>query len=480
MKKTLVALSIAVISGLSAPAWADTRVDLPDLGDASEASLSQADELKLGRDVYLAMQDDNDFVDDQEVAAYVNKLGNRLAAFAFVPQIHFTFFCVNDNTINAFAMPGGYVGVNAGLVLTTQSEAELASVMGHEIAHVAQHHIARMQAASGATNPLILLGTILAAALASRSAGGQGTVGALSAGIGLSISTQLAYSRDFEREADRVGMQYLVNAGFDARAMPEFFQRLEGANRYTDNSAYAFLRTHPVTEERISEAQNRALAYPIKMKPSSPDYLLVREKLRVLTLKPDANLQFYQVKLANRQFLSEGAQWYGLSRTKLLLHDVKGAKEALAKARQLLLPHPMLVGLEADIAREQKDWSTASRILEQGIEQFPDYWPLRMAQVNVLIESGDAAGALARLNTLLSLQPSNAVLYRKQAQLYADKDTLRYHAAMGNAFYFERRYEPALEQFHLAEKAKGEDFYLRSSIEARMRELEKRVKEEKK
>jgi predicted Zn-dependent protease len=183
-------------------------------------ALSMADEARLGRDFMRAMRDAGDVLDDAEVNDYINTLGHRLSASVRIPGLQLTYFVVNDKQINAFAMPGGYVGVNSGLVVATQSEGELASVVGHETAHVTQRHIARMQAESSATSPLLLLGTVLAAVLASRAGGSQASIGTLSAGLGLQISNQLSFSRDFEREADRVGMQYLAQAGFDVRTMP--------------------------------------------------------------------------------------------------------------------------------------------------------------------------------------------------------------------------------------------------------------------
>lgn len=477
MKKTLLATMLAV-SLIQAPAV--YAIDLPDLGDNADTALSMADEAKLGRDFMRAMMDAGDVLDDPEATAYINDLGHRLSSQVRMPGLRLTYFVVNDKAINAFAMPGGYIGINEGLILTTQSEGELASVVGHETAHVTQRHMARMKAANDATSPLLLLGTVLAAVLASRAGGGQGSVGALSAGLGLQISNQLAYSRDFEREADRVGMQYLAQGGYDVRAMPAFFQRLENANRYSDNSAFAFLRTHPVTVERISEAQNRALEYPVKMKADSTAYLLVREKIRVTGMQPEEAVRYYKTMLDKGQYLSEGAAWYGLSRAQLASRNVAAAREALAKARSKLPSDPMLFGQEAAIDREAGDWTAARAALQRGQAVFRNNAPLQLAELDVLIDSNNRSAALAMLRELQTTRPTDAPLYRREAALYADREPQRYHWALGNALYFERRYEAALEQYQFASQAKGDDFYLRSSIEARMREVEKLLKEEKK
>lgn len=452
--------------------------DLPDLGEISDATMTLADEARIGRNAMRALREEGAIIDDTEVTTYLQTVGGKLAAGAQIPNLKFTFFGVNDYGINAFAMPGGYIGVNAGLILTAQSEGELASVIGHEMAHVTQRHIARGQAANF-PNQLIMLATLAAAVLASKAGGGQAVVGTLNAGMGLAMSNQLSFSRDFEREADRVGMQYLAAGGFDVRNMPMFFERMQQVNRFNDNNAYAFLRTHPVTSERISEAQNRAENYPVKMKADATEFLLVREKLRIANMNPQEALKYYDSALTRRLFLNEGAVWYGVARARLAGHDVAGARQAQANARRLLPQDPMLFSLSADIEREAGKLGAALEVYHQGLTAFPDNPALVQGELAALIDSGERTAALAKVRTRLDRYPEDPELYRLQARLYADKDALRYHAALGNAYYFDRRLESALEQYHLAAKAKGDDFYLRSSIEARTRELEKLLKDEK-
>jgi predicted Zn-dependent protease len=476
MKQTLIAASLMLSLTVPAPLVA---ADLPDLGDASAASMSGADEVKIGKDVVRGMRQNREISDDAEVTAYLNELGRRLAVQAQVPDMRFNYFLVPDPSINAFALPGGFVGVNSGLILTTQSEAELASVLAHETAHVAQHHIARMSATSGSSQ-LMVLAAILAGALAAKSGNSEMGMGALNAGIGLSIQKQLSFSRDFEREADRFGMQYMVAAGFDALAMPAFFQRMQQVSRNNDNNALAFLRTHPVTVERISEAENRAQGLTLRMRADSADYLLAREKIRVSTLGADEAARFYRTALAQRQFLNEGATWYGLALCRLAQRDPAKAREALANAQRLLPANPMLYSLQANIALLGNDWAGARSAYRSGLQAFPSNRALLLSELDFLIDHGERATTAARLQELLGRHPEDAELYRRQARLYADKDPLRYHAALGNALYYEANYRAAMEQFQLASKAVGDDFYLRSSIEARIRELDKLLKDERK
>ncbi|MBV8633931.1 MAG: M48 family metallopeptidase [Burkholderiaceae bacterium] len=475
MKKSILTSALLAVLALEPGA---AHADLPDLGDIAQATMSQADEARIGRDAMRALRQEGAISDDPELNRYINDIGGRMASGAQIPGLTFTFFIVDDNSINAFAMPGGYVGVNKGVILATQSEGELASVLGHEMAHVTQHHIARMQA-SNTPNQLLLLGTLVAAALASRAGNSEAVFGTLNAGMGLSVANQLSFSRDFEREADRVGMRYLAAAGYDVREMPTFFQRLQQSERLNGGNAYAFLRTHPVTSERISEAENRAQSMPVRMRVSSTEYLLVREKIRSAMLEPAAGIKFYQSALARKLYLSEGAQWYGLARARLRQGDSAGARQALANARKLLPSDPMLFCLEADIARKAENWPQALSAYRAGLAAFPDYPPLIAREIDLLLQLGERDQALARIRNRQALTPDDPALFRLQAQAYADRDPLRYHAALGNALYFEQMYEAALEQYHLASQAKGDDFYLRSSIEARIRELEARLSDDK-
>lgn len=447
-------------------------INLPDLGDSSESALSLADEARIGRSILSQIRESSDVVDDAEVNAYLKDIGGRLVAASDRAGGNFTFFMVDDKSINAFALPGGVIGVHTGLLLAAQSEGELASVLAHEIAHVTQRHLARMQEKSS-TNQLWMLAALLAGALAARGGNGDVTLGAISAGMGMGISQQLAYSRDMEREADRLGMQTLSRAGFDVRTMAAFFERMQQNNRMNDNNAFAFLRTHPVTTERISEAQNRALSYPSRLRPDSTDFRLAREKVRVLQMAPADAVRYYREALAQQRYLGEGAAWYGLARAALAARDLPTAADALARAQKLLPETPMLFTLEAELAVAQGKPDRARQVYRKGIEAFPANRALLGGEVALQFEQGRVAEARERVQALLKRYPSDPDLYRLLARSYADGDALRYHAALGNAFYFEQRYESALVQYRLASGAPGEDFYLRSVIEARMREAER-------
>lgn len=474
---TLPSRLVAVATALSL-LWpvAPLAHDLPNLGTVAESALPQAEENRIGRDILRSLRDEGDVIDDTEVVSYLNDLGGTLAANALAPQLQFHFFAVNDRSINAFALPGGVIGVHSGLLLSAQSEAEVAAVLAHEIAHVTQRHLARMQEHQSRSQ-LWLLAALLAGALAaSRSSNSDATVAAINAGVGMTASQQLAYSRDFEREADRLGMQYLVAAGFDPRAMPLFFQRLQQEQRHNDNNSFGFLRTHPLTVERISESQARAQAYPLKMRPSSQDFLLMREKLRVSTLGYADAQAYYRQALANGRYLDRGAILYGQARALLAQGDTAAARTALPAVQQALGTHPAVLLLTGDVQRASGQLAAAVQTYQQALQSWPARRGLQQALIETLLQAGRDAEARQAIDQALRRDGNDAQLWRLAARSYGEADALRYHAALGNAFFFEQKFESARLQYQLASRAPGEDFYLRSSIEARLREVEEQLR----
>lgn len=472
LRPHLALIAATLFSSLPAPLLS-AQVNLPSLGTVAETALPQAEENRIGREILHSLRNEGDVIDDAEVNAYLADLGGRLSGNAVAPGMTFSFFAVNDRTINAFALPGGVVGVHSGLLLTAQSEGELASVLAHEIGHVTQRHLARMQEGENGRQ-LLVLAAVLAGLLAGRSGNGDVAAGMMNAGVGLAASQQLSYSRDFEREADRMGMQYLAAAGFDARNMAQFFERLQQASRHSDNNAFGFLRTHPLTGERISEAQGRAQSYPLRMRADSLDFLLMREKLRLVTYGAAETEQYYQAALAAGRFLNRGATEYGLARTLLQLAHYQAAQQALTRAQALLPAHPALLLLAGDIQRAAANLDGALASYQQALQQFPSNNALWQAKIDTLLQMKRDADARKDIDAALKRSPDNAALWRLAARSYGERDPLRYHAALGHAFYFEQQFEPAQVQYQLASQARGDDFYLRSTIEARLREIDER------
>src|SRR5215470_3238802 len=271
---------------LSAPA---SGSDLPDLGSPAARVLSQTDEYRLGAMVAQQLRDQNALLEDPEVSEYVNGIGKRLASQSAMGGEPFHYFVVKDTTINAFAVTGGYVFINAGLILATSTESELAGVMAHETAHITQHHIARMladQSRQSLTTAAAMIGAILLGAIG----GGQAAEGALAATQGMAAQHQINFTRDNEWEADRVGISYLAGAGFDPHGMGSMFETMSRHEGLAATYIPAMLIDHPMDSDRIAEQHARAAQFPPVHAHDSESYVLIRERVRVLTATGDTDI----------------------------------------------------------------------------------------------------------------------------------------------------------------------------------------------
>ncbi|MDH3872013.1 MAG: M48 family metalloprotease, partial [Gammaproteobacteria bacterium] len=254
-------------------------MDLPSIGDSSGSVISPEQEQQLGAAFMRQLRSSGIILEDLEITNYIESLGQRLTVNSEDPARRFTFFVVNEPSINAFAGPGGYIGIHTGLILASESESELAGVLAHEIAHVTQRHLARAYEASERLSLPTMAAMLAAILVASQhSEAGQAAMAAVSAG---GMQYQIDFTRANEKEADRVGIQTLALAGLDPFGMPRFFERLQKNSRLYGSRPPEFLSTHPVTTDRIAEATSRAERHTASKQGDSLDFQLVRAKLRV-------------------------------------------------------------------------------------------------------------------------------------------------------------------------------------------------------
>lgn len=444
--------------------------DLPELGDASQAALSPAQERAVGENIMRQIRGASVFVDDAEVTDYLNDVGYRLVAVSPDARQEFTFFALLDSSVNAFALPGGFIGVHSGLLLTSQSESELAAVLSHEVAHVTQRHIARLIAAQQRQG-LASMAAIAVAILAARS-NPQAAAGAIAAAQAQALSDRLAFTRDNEREADRIGLQILEKAGFDPHAMPVFLDRLQKATKVLETGAPTYMRTHPVTYERIADVQNRTYALGYKQVPDTLEYQLVRAKLRANQKDPRESIVFFDDQIAERKFSNEVAARYGLVEALRLGKSEKRLGPELEKFRKIAPSHPMIVTAiaRAQLALGRKPEALAT--LKAGYAAFPTARGLVYAYADLLIASKRAEEANTVLENRMQRDPNDGRLYELQAKAYSElgKNMLK-HRSLAEAYLSAGNFPMAIEQLKLALKYSDGDFYTVSSIEARIREL---------
>lgn len=454
---------------------------LPDMGDTSQTALSGNDERQLGEAFMRQIRQSLHVVDDPEVSDYIQSIGQRLAAQAEGSSQPFTYFVVQDPGINAFAGPGGFIGVNSGLILATRSESELAAVMAHETAHVTQRHIARtVEATQRMTIPAAA--AMLAAILLGSKSGqlGQAAVAMTAAG---SVQHQLNFTRSHEEEADRVGMQFLVHAGFDPQAMASFFERLQQANRYSGDSLPAFLMDHPVTESRIAEARSRAAQYAPHQVHDSAQYALMTAKQRVLSAEsPGRALEYFRQALKDSQTGGRDTARYGYALALLAREDYAGARK---QAHELLAKDPDRVTyliLLARIEMESGNPRTAMKIFSDALQLYPDNHALTVYYAQSLMQAGQAGKARALLQEYVRDKESpEPELYRLLARAQGDAGfPVDGHESMAEYYYLMGQSHPAIEQLKLALRLSKDDFYRTSRVEARLRQLEKEAALEKK
>lgn len=473
--KSLLRLALAVaITGVSI-ALAD---DLPDLGESARAELSPQIERKLGESIMNEIRlREPSYVDDPEINDYLNRLGTRLVESSANPTGDFHFFAIRDNTVNAFAMFGGFVGMNTGTILTAQSESELAGVLAHEIAHVTQNHLAR-QIAKEKQNTLPSMIAMAVGILAARSNSSVAAATVTSAQAGV-VQAQLAYTRDFEREADRMGYQSLEKAGFDVRGMGDFFERLQKAGRLYENNAPVYLRSHPLTVERISDMQNRTQDSPYRQVVSSLDFHLVRAKLRAQMGTPREAVIEFETQLREKKYGSQAAANYGLVFALMRSKDAPAAQRAIEGLRALKVASPIIAGLAAEIRASLGDLPAAQAIYRDALQRFPQSKALVYGYAESLFAGRQYDQALPFLESQLQLNFADYKLYGLQAKTYsAMGKRLQQHRAQAESYLLQGQLGQAVEQLQFAQQASDGNFYEQSAVDARLRELRKLQTEE--
>ncbi|HTH94337.1 MAG TPA: M48 family metalloprotease [Rhodocyclaceae bacterium] len=455
---------------------------LPDLGDVAQADLSPALEQRIGQSVLNEYRADPDFVDDAEIVGYVNRVGQKLASHIDDPSQSFQFFVLRDATLNAFAMPGGYIGVHTGLIAAAESESELAGVLAHEISHVTQRHLARAFAKQDRETVPMMVAMALAILAARNSAqAGMGGLAAVSAG---NIQSQLNYSRAYEQEADRMGLQLLDRSGYDVRGMEGFFQRLLRFSSLYEGNAPGYLRTHPLTTDRIADMGNRIEHMQKRTLPDSLDLRLVQAKILATDGQGrDAVLNF-QLQLREKTYRSELAAWYGLAIAQLRAFNFAGAAQALTEVRRCEGIHPkatspMIETLAAQIQQKQGDVTGAEATLRAALQRWPQDRAVSYALIGLLQDANRHDAALRQVKYDQQYWPNDPQLYLLQVKSYtAQGKQLMQHKALAEAYALRGQWSPAIEQLTLAQKAPDGDFFEYSQVDARLRELKQKKADE--
>jgi len=489
------------------------KVRLPDLGSSADALVSPQEAQDYGAAMLRQMRALHMVVDDPLLDDFINNLGYRLVAACAKPRDHFAFFIAKDPEINAFSAPGGYIGINSGLIEITRNENELAAVMAHEIGHMTQNHLVRAFEASKKDSPLlalVLLGAIAAGA-SGRNSGDAG-MAVLTGGQGLLEQKQINFTRKDEAEADRAGIRTLANAGFDPNAMASFFQRMEDvlSTGSGGDDVPALLQDHPVTSARISDAKSRArqliaqqrlhpsgnaldkaqwekLTAPIpyvrdptallagrRDADSADTFLLMRERVRVLAGDAQQLSTYYASNLAKRRGFDTPSNRYGYALA--LTRSGNGAK-AVAELQPLLATQPdnpilRLAMAGARLQAGQREQALA--IYDKLNRESPRNRAIALAYATALTEGGSRAQATQAADLLRPLldetdEPGVYTAYARASDKAGDSE--RAGEAFADASYLSGRPFDAMEQLKRLLKRPDLDYYARARIQARLADL---------
>lgn len=474
LKLTIITLAIASVLHLT---YVNAN-ELPELGDVSATVMSPLQEQAIAEQILRQVAISPEVLQDVEVTDYVQALGGKLVASGPDKRQKFYFFVVQDLSINAFAMPGGVIGVHTGLMLSANTESELAGVLGHEIGHVTQRHLARVLASQKYDTFKNIAGIALALLMARSNP--QLASGAFTTVSALGVQSQLDYTREHEREADRIGLQILDSGGFDVRGMPGFFQVMQRSTRF-EGSAPTFLRTHPLTSERIADVTNRVEQMPYRQVTDSIEFHYVRAKLRANNGVPEAAIALFEQNIREQRFQNEAAEHYGLAVSQLRKGAYVQVEKELAWLRKNAAAHPMIESLAARLEVAKNNPQQADKQYAAALARYPDNRALiyGYAEHYLAIKQPDKAVKLALAKQ--GLYPDDAYFYDLLAKAYSMQNkSLLSHQAQSEAHYRKYDLARAVEQMDLAAKSNDGDFYQQSIVEARLKQLRQMAADEKK
>ena len=451
------------------------RIDLPDMGASANSIISRAEEAKYAKALVRQMRAYEVLNDDPLISAYFEDMGYRLAANSDRPDKPFTFVVIDQDVVNAFAAPGGVIALYSGLILEADDASEVAAVLAHEIAHVTQQHLYRaIENQKAMTIPLALamLGLVLVGG-----GSAEAVQGALLGGQAAGVQAQINFTRQNEVEADRIGIRTLSLAGYDPAGMAEFFEKMGRITRAMGEGPPEFLRTHPVSVSRITEAKNRAENMPEPKKSDDLDFYLVQSRLRALIDDyPDKTLEWFAHRLERADVgqAESDAMHYGSAislQRKGEYEEARKLLESLMARGQHMAYELQLADLDLDSGRD----NTAIDRLGGLYHNFPGNHAISMQYGRALLKSGGAEQAETAsviLRQQLLTHPEDPALYELYAQASNTAgDTIRAKESMAESYYLRGSIHEAVLQLQKLAKLEDLNYYERARITDRLNEL---------
>ncbi len=464
-------LSLVILPAL---VFAGTTQDLPDFGDSAGTVVSPDYERRLGQLFLKQIRHYSKVVTDPEVESYIQSLGYQLTSHSDSAEQPFSFYVIDNPLINAFAGPGGVIGMHTGVILNSANESEVAAVMAHEITHVTQRHLARMfeeMERYSMPTAVAMIGAIIVG-IANPEAGAAALAGV----SGLNAQNQINFTRANEEEADRIGMQLLARAGYNPGGMPSFFEKLQRISRYSEGSAPEFLRTHPLTTSRIADSIARAEEYPPKEYKNTPSYELVKKKLYVYSFKtPNEAVKQLRLELKTSEYSEEDKMpiRYGLAYAYIGNSDYALAKQQVEHLLKSNPDNPSYLLLAAKLETENSNYNRAFKHFEKAYSLYPDYKPVVINYSRALLDVKQAEKARDILKSYERHHThdlkSYTLLGQAEAMLGNEIETAIIQAEY---YYLAGETKLAVDKLKFIKQQYKLDYYQEQRISARMAELE--------
>jgi len=464
------ALLTALMSLPVQVALAKSDIKLPSLGDASSAIVSPAVERALGQKWQRMYRSQVPTSSDPLLTDYLQKLLAELAETSQLSDRRLDLILVENASMNAFAVPGGVVGVHTGLFLHAENEHQLASVLSHELAHLSQRHFARgveaQQKASIPSMAALLGGLVLAATV-----GGDAGIAAMTAAQAASLESRLRFSRQNEQEADRIGMINMVNADMDPHAVPAMFESMMKATRYTRRPP-EFLLSHPVTENRIADSRNRAAQYPAKQYNNNLDYHLMQARIQLKhEITPQAAVKRFRNEMNGKTLSIDGSR-YGLV---LALTDSRETEKAWQELQPLLSKNPTKVSYQiaaVDILVANNEFPKALERLEAQLKTHPENHPLNVRYAETLMKAGRYAQSEGVLKQYSRKRPKDDYVWYLLAEVHGlAGNIVGVHQARAEYFILNGVYDKAQKQLRNALKLSRASYHTTALLQERIKDV---------
>ena len=425
--------------------------ELPELGDSTSGFVSQSQEHQLGRIWLRQLRAQTLTINDPLTISFIEELIFRLAPHSEVRDHRFEFVVIDQGDLNAFAVPGGIIGINLGIFLHAEDEDEVSSILAHELAHLSQRHFARQIENSERQAPVAiatLLASILLIASNNADAGFAGLIGSQAA----SIQSQLAYSREWEREADRTGMKTLVSSGLDPRAMSSMFQHMLASNRYNERPP-EFLLTHPITDTRVSDAANRAQGFAAKKRTRSFNFLIMQQQAQIRYSIPAADQLAYFDKQLKATTNEKEKDSYRYSRAWVLqqAREYQQALESLVSISQINQDQPGVVILMSQILDQLGQSDKAISYLQDAYQLRPDSYPIAINLAKLMSHNDQAKAALPDIQRWSERRGTDPIIWDQLADTANQaKELLLAYRAKSEYFYLTGQKNKAIKQLQFA------------------------------